>query len=65
MNSCRLTRTPYRLISWARELRPVTSRQMITDFGMLRDALADIQRILDGSCGCSCARQSNGSGQPP
>jgi hypothetical protein len=35
MNSRRLTRTPYRLISRARELRPVTSRQMVADFEML------------------------------
>ena len=40
MNSRRLTRTPYRLISRARELRLVTSRQMIADFGMSRDTLA-------------------------
>ena len=44
MNFRRLTRTPYCLISRARELRPVTSRQMIADFEMSRDTLADIQQ---------------------
>jgi hypothetical protein len=40
MNSRRLTLTPYRLISRARELHPVTSLQMIADFEMLRDTPA-------------------------
>ena len=48
MNSRRFTHTPYRL-SRARELRPVTSRQMIADFEVSRDTLADIQRTREGS----------------
>jgi hypothetical protein len=36
MNSRRLTCTPCRLLSGARELRPVTSREMIADFEMSR-----------------------------
>jgi len=55
MNSRRLTRTPYRLISRARELRPVTSRQVIADFEMLCDTLAEIQRTREGSRCCPCA----------
>ena len=58
MNSRRLTRTPYRLISRARELRPVTSRQMIADFEMLRDTLANKQRTREGSRCCPCARRA-------
>ncbi len=62
MNSRRLTRTPYRSISRARELRLVTSRQMIADFGMSRDTLADIQRTREGSRCYPCAWQLRSSG---
>ena len=60
MNSRRLTVTPYRLISRARELRPVTSRQMIADFEMVRDTLADIQRTREGSRCCRAAQGACG-----